>query len=118
MKFMLMIKSDEQTEAGVLPDEAIIAAMNRYNQELANSGALLSAEGLHPTARGARIRLAGGKRSTTDGPFAEAKEQIGGFWVIRASDLDAALEIAARASAACEGPVEVRPFQDDPSITD
>ena len=77
-----------------------------------------SAGGLLPADTATVVRAQGGKVVTTDGPFAEAKEQIGGFWVIKASDLDAALEIASRASAACEGPVEVRPFQDDPSITD
>ena len=107
MKFMLMIKSDEQAEAGVLPDEAIIAAMNKYNEDLAKSGALLSAEGLHPTARGTRIRLAGGKRTTTDGPFAEAKEVIAGYWIFQTKTAQEALDWAKRCPAAA-GQLELR----------
>src|ERR1700687_3001548 len=82
MRFMvLMIPGDKQVEAGVLPDEKTIAAMMKYNQELAKAGVLLALDGLHPSSKGARIRFSGGKRTVTDGPFAEAREVIGGYWL-------------------------------------
>jgi hypothetical protein len=89
-------------------------AVDAFNQELMKSGEWVFAGGLLPPDTATVVRAQGGKVVTTDGPFAESKEQLGGFWVIRAADLDAALAIAARGSAACGGPVEVRPFQDEP----
>jgi hypothetical protein len=106
-------------EGTPMPPEAdmqrMYAQVDAFNKDLMESGEWVFAGGLLPPDTATVVRAQSGKVVTTDGPFAEAKEQIGGFWVIKASDLDAALEIAARASAACEGPVEVRPFQDDPS---
>jgi len=90
------------------------AAVDAFNDELMKSGNWVFAGGLHPPATATVVRSAGGKVVTTDGPFAETKEQLGGFWVIQAPDLDAALAIAARGSEACGGAVEVRPFQDIP----
>jgi hypothetical protein len=107
MKFMLLMKGDEQAEAGVLPDESIIAAMHKYNEDLVKSGALLSAEGLHPTSRGARIRLAGRKRTTTDGPFAEAKEVVAGYWIFQTKTKLEALDWAKRCPGAA-GQLELR----------
>ena len=89
-------------------------AVDAFNRELMASGGWVFAGGLLPPDTATVVRAQGGKVVTTDGPFAESKEQIGGFWVIKAADLDAALEIAGRGSAACAGPVEVRPFQDVP----
>jgi hypothetical protein len=89
-------------------------AVNTFNQELMASGEWVFAGGLLPPDSATVVSAEGGKVITTDGPFAETKEQLGGFWVIQAADLDAALAIAARGSAACAGPVEVRPFQDIP----
>ncbi len=98
-----------------LPDpetqEHVIAQVDSFNAKLQAAGAWVFAGGLHPPASATVVRAADGRVSMTDGPFAEAKEQIGGFWVIEAADLDAALEWAAQGSAACMGPVEVRPFQ-------
>ncbi len=88
-------------------------AVDAFNAELKADGAWVFAGGLHPPSTATVVRSQGGEVVTTDGPFAETKEQLGGFWVIRAPDLDAALGYAARGSAACGGPVEVRPFQDD-----
>jgi hypothetical protein len=85
-----------------------------FNAELQSSGAWVFAGGLHPPASATVVRAQGGKVVTTDGPFAETKEQLGGFWVIQAEDLDAALAWAAKGSEACMGPVEVRPFQELP----
>lgn len=89
-------------------------AVDAYNAELQSAGAWVFAGGLHPPSSATVVRAQGGQVITTDGPFAETKEQLGGFWVIKAADLDAALEWAAKGSAACGGPVEVRPFQETP----
>jgi hypothetical protein len=88
-------------------------AVDVFNEEVRAAGAWVFAGGLHPSSMATVVRAQGGKVVTTDGPFAETKEQLGGFWIIKAPDLDAALDWAARGSAACGGPVEVRPFQDD-----
>jgi hypothetical protein len=90
-------------------------AVDAFNRELMASGQWVFAGGLHPPDTATVVRAQGGKVVTTDGPFAETKEQLGGFWVIKAADLDAALAIAARGSEACGAPVEVRPFQDEPA---
>jgi hypothetical protein len=89
-------------------------AVDAFNHELMEAGQWVFAGGLLPPDTATVVRAQGGKVVTTDGPFAESKEQIGGFWVIKAADLDVALELAARGSEACGGPVEVRPFQDMP----
>ena len=87
-------------------------AVDAFNAELQSSGAWVFAGGLHPPATATVVRSQGGQVVTTDGPFAETKEQLGGFWVVKAPDLDAALALAARGSEACGAPVEVRPFQE------
>jgi hypothetical protein len=94
-------------------DEAkrLMAQVDTFNEELQSSGAWVFAGGLHPPSSATVVRSAAGEVSMTDGPYAESKEQMGGFWVIEASDLDAALDWARKGAAACEGPVEVRPFQ-------
>jgi hypothetical protein len=89
-------------------------AVDAFNAELKSAGAWVFAGGLQPPSAASVVRATGGDVITTDGPFAETKEQLGGFWVITAADLDAALDWAARGSAACAGPVEVRPFQEIP----
>jgi hypothetical protein len=89
-------------------------AVDAVNDELKSAGAWVFAGGLHPPSTATVVRSQGGQVITTDGPYAETKEQLGGFWVIQAPDLDAALDWAAKASAACGGPVEVRPFQENP----
>ncbi len=89
-------------------------AVDAFNAELKSAGAWVFAGGLHPPSTATVVRAQGGQVVTTDGPFAETKEQLGGFWVVKAPDLDAALEWAARGSAACGAPVEVRQFQDMP----
>ena len=100
------------------PSEAEIQrsyqATDAFNRELMESGQWVFAGGLLPPDTATVVRAQGGKVVTTDGPFAESKEQIGGFWVIKADDLDVALEVAGRGAEACGRPVEVRPFQDEP----
>ena len=107
-KYLCLVYLEEQKLRAV-PDSECIACGTGFRQ----SGLLVAAEALQPVATAATVRVRNGRVSITDGPFAETKEQLGGFWIITAPDLDAALEWAAKASAACMGPVEVRPFQDD-----
>jgi hypothetical protein len=94
--------------------QQMFKAVDAFNAELQSAGAWVFAGGLHPPSTATVVRAQGGQVLTTDGPFAETKEQLGGFWVITAPDLDRALEWAAKGSAACGGPVEVRPFQEEP----
>lgn len=89
---MVMVKATEESEAGVLPGEDLLAAMGRFNEELARAGVLLAAEGLRPSAKGARVRFAGEERTVLDGPFAETKELIAGFWLWQVSSMDEAIE--------------------------
>lgn len=93
--------------------ERVFAQVEEFNEQLRQSGAWVFAGGLHPRDSATTVRFKEGQTLVTDGPFAETKEQLGGFWVIKAPDLDAALELAQRGALACEGDVEVRPFQDD-----
>ena len=95
--------------------QAIYGAVDRFNEKVQAAGAWVFAGGLHPPSTATVVDGTGAEVITTDGPYAEAKEQIGGFWVIEAPDLDAALKWAAEGSAACQGKVEVRPFQDEPA---
>jgi hypothetical protein len=92
MRFMVMVKSDERAENGLMPTEDELAAMSRYNEEMVKAGVLLAGEGLHPTAKGARIKFEAGRPSVIDGPFAEAKELIAGFWLIDVKSKDEAIE--------------------------
>ena len=89
-------------------------AVDEFNAEVQASGAWVFAGGLHPADTATVVRVKDGEVLTTDGPFAETKEQLGGFWIVKADDLDAALAWAAKGAAACGSPVEVRPFQDEP----
>ena len=96
MKFMMLIKSDKMTEAGVMPAEDVLIAMGRYNEELVKAGVLLAAEGLQPSSKGARVRHRGGKATVVDGPFTESKELIAGFWMIQVKSKEEAIEWAKR----------------------
>jgi hypothetical protein len=107
MRFMMMVESGAKAEAGILPDEKLLAAMGQYNEELIKAGAMLAGEGLHPTAKGVRVRLAGKKLTVTDGPFGEGKELIGGFWLIQAASRQEAIEWAKRVPGR-EGGIEIR----------
>ena len=93
--------------------QAAYAAVDALNKDIQAAGAWVFAGGLHPASTATVVSVDNGRTVTTDGPFAESKEQLGGFWVIKCADLDAALDWAGQASAACQSPVEVRPFQDD-----
>lgn len=112
-QYLLSVWHDEEYEVDFESEDAqrLGAQVGRFNTELESAGAWVFAGGLHPASSATVVRSTGGEVSMTDGPFAESKEQMGGFWVIEAPDLDAALEWARKGAAACEGPVEVRPFQ-------
>ena len=97
MRFMVIVKADQDSEAGVLPDEKLLAEMGRYNEELVKAGVMLAGEGLHPSSKGKRVRFSGSTRTVIDGPFAETKELIAGFWLIQVRSLEEAIEWVKRA---------------------
>ena len=92
MRFMVIVKADKNSEAGVMPSEEFLAEMGKFNEELANAGVLLAAEGLHPSSKGARVKFSGSKRTVIDGPFTEAKELIAGFWLWEVKSKEEAIE--------------------------
>jgi hypothetical protein len=94
---MVIVKANEESEAGVLPDEKILSEMGKYNEELVKAGVMLAAEGLHASSKGARVKFAGGKRTVTDGPFSETKELIAGFWLWQVKSKEEAVEWLKRA---------------------
>jgi hypothetical protein len=97
MRFMVLVKANKDSEAGVLQSEEILTAMGKYNEQLAQAGVLLAGEGLHSSAKGARVRFAGEKRTVIDGPFAETKDLIAGFWLIQVKSKEEAIEWVKRA---------------------
>src|SRR5438105_5142493 len=92
MRFMVIVKANKESEAGVLPDQKILAAMGKYNEELVKAGVMLAGEGLQASSKGARVRFDGDKRTVIDGPFAETKELIAGFWIWKVKSKDEAIE--------------------------
>jgi hypothetical protein len=107
MRFMMIVKATRDSEAGVMPSEELLTAMGKYNEELANAGALLAGEGLHPSSRGARVRFSGEKRTVVDGPFAPAQDLVAGFWLIQAKSKEEAVEWAKRCPNPMEGESEI-----------
>jgi len=108
MRFMVIVPADKNSEAGVLRDQKLLAEMGKFNEEMVKAGIMLAGEGLHPTSKGARIRFSGGKTTVTDGPFAEAKELIAGFWLIQAKSLDEAIAWMKRAPFGGGTEIEIR----------
>src|SRR5919106_3378107 len=102
MRFMLIVKADKNSEAGVLPDEKMLSEMGKFNQEMIDAGILLAGEGLQPSSKGARVKFSGDKRTVTDGPFAETKELVAGFWIIQVNSLAEAIEWVKR----CPNPMQ------------
>jgi hypothetical protein len=92
MRFMILVKADKNSEAGVMPDHQLLADMGKYNEELAKAGIMLSGDGLQPSSKGARVRFSGKNRSVVDGPFAETKELVAGFWIWQCKSLQEAIE--------------------------
>ena len=108
MRFMVIVKGDKDSEAGIMPSEKLLADMTTYNEELAKAGVMLAGEGLHPSSKGARVRFDGkGKTSVIDGPFAETKELVAGFWLWKCASLDEAIEWLKKAPFE-GGEVEIR----------
>jgi hypothetical protein len=107
MRFMVMVKANADSEAGVMPSQELLTAMGAYNEELVKAGVLLAAEGLQPSSRGARVRFSGSKRSVIDGPFAETKELIAGFWLIQVKSREEAIEWVKRCPNPMEGESEI-----------
>ena len=105
MRFMVLVKENEESESGALPSTETLAAMQSYNEELAKAGVMLAGEGLHPSSKGVRVRFEGGKRTVIDGPFTEAKELIGGFWLWQVRSKAEAIEWLKRAPF--DGGVEI-----------
>ena len=102
MRFMVMVRATQDSEAGVMPSEQMFAEMGRYNEELVKAGVMQAGEGLHPSSKGARVRFSGKDRQVIDGPFAETKELIAGFWIWQVHSLEEAIEWARR----CPNPFE------------
>jgi hypothetical protein len=92
MRFMIMVKADKNSEAGMMPSRELLAEMGKYNEELTKAGVLLAGEGLHPTSKGARVKFSGAQRTVIDGPFAETKELIAGFWLWQVKSKEEAIE--------------------------
>jgi hypothetical protein len=111
MRFMVMVKASPESEAGEMPSEELLTAMQKYNEELVKAGVMLAGEGLKPSSAGKRVRFSGAKRTVIDGPFAETKELLAGFWLIQAKSMDEAVEWVKR----CPNPmlsdseIEIRP---------
>jgi len=111
MRFMVIVKADKTSEAGALPDEKLLADMTKYNEELVKAGVLLAAEGLQPSSKGARVRFSGNKRTVVDGPFAETKELIAGFWLFQVKSKEEAIEWVKRSPnpfPGTESEIEIR----------
>jgi hypothetical protein len=107
---MVLVKADKDSEAGVLPDEKLLTEMGRFNEELVKAGVMLAGEGLHPSSKGARVKFSGDKRTVIDGPFAESKELIAGFWLWEVNSLEEAIEWVKRCPnpTGVESEIEIR----------
>src|SRR5687767_3701577 len=110
MRFMLMVKASKESEAGVMPSAELLTEMGKFNEELVKAGVMLAGEGLQPSSKGARVRFSGKKRTVMDGPFAESKELIAGFWLIQVKSLAEAIEWVKRVpfSGEPESEIEIR----------
>src|SRR5215211_4053494 len=107
MRFMVMVKATADSEAGIMPSEELLAAMGQYNEELVKAGVMLAGEGLHPSSKGARVKFSGKDRTVVDGPFAETKELIAGFWLIQVKSKEEAIEWVKRCPNPLEGEAEL-----------
>ena len=109
MRFMVIVKANKDSEAGVMPDQTLLERMGKYNEELVKAGVMLAADGLYPSAKGARVRFDGSKRTVIDGPFSESKELVAGYWLWQVRSLDEAVEWLKQAPFE-GGEVEIRPI--------
>ena len=109
MRFMIIVKADKDSEAGVLPSTELLAEMGKYNEELVKAGVMLAGEGLHPSSKAKRIKFSGGKQTITDGPFTETKELVAGFWLWQVRSMEEAVEWLKRSPFDGGAEVEIRP---------
>ena len=107
MRFMILLKADKQTEAGVMPSEKLLTEMGKYNEELVKAGVMLAGEGLHPSSQGARVKFSGGTCTVTDGPFPEVKELICGFWLWQVQSKEEAIAWVKRCPTPLDGEAEI-----------
>ena len=107
MRFMVIVKADKNSEAGVMPSEKLLTEMGKFNEELVKAGVLLAGEGLHPSSKGARIKFSGTKRTVVDGPFAETKELVAGFWLLQTKSKEECIEWMKRCPNPMEGESEI-----------
>lgn len=107
MRFMILLKADENTEAGVMPSEELLAEMGQYNEEMVKAGVLLAGEGLQPSSKGARVKFSGADRTVVDGPFTETKELIAGYWLIQVKSREEAIEWVKRCPNPLDGEAEI-----------
>ena len=107
MRFMILVKADKNSEAGALPDEKLLAEMGKFNEELVKAGVMLAGEGLQPSSKGARVKFSGSKRTVIDGPFAETKELIAGFWLWQVKSKEEAIEWVKRCPNPMKGESEI-----------
>ena len=107
MKFMILVKANKDTEAGVMPSTELLTAMGKYNEELVKAGVLLAGEGLHPSSKGARVKFSGAKRTVVDGPFPETKDLVCGFWILQVKSREEAIEWVKRCPNPMEGETEL-----------
>jgi hypothetical protein len=110
MRVMVFVKANKESEAGQMPDEKILTEMGKYNEQLAKAGVMKQGEGLHPSSKGKRVRFSGDERTVIDGPFAETKELIAGFWLWQVKSMDEAVEWLKRAPFGGGTEVEIRPI--------
>jgi len=104
---MILLKADKTTESGALPDEKLLTDMGKYNEELVKAGIMLAGEGLHPSSKGARVRFSGSSRSVVDGPFAETKELLAGFWIFKVNSLQEAIDWVKKCPNPLQGEAEI-----------
>lgn len=112
MRVMVLVKATKKSESGVMPSEKLLADMGKFNEELVKAGVMLAGEGLHPSSKGKRVRFSGGKRTVVDGPFAETKELVAGYWIWQVKSMDEALEWIRRCPDPMPGEeseIEIRP---------
>ena len=109
MRVMVLVKANEESEAGAMPSEQILAEMGKYNEELARAGVMLAGDGLHPSSKGKRVRFSADQKTVIDGPFAETKELVAGFWVWQVRSMDEAVEWLKRAPFDGGTEIEIRP---------
>ena len=110
MRVMVLVKASKESEAGMLPDEKILTAMGKYNEELVNAGIMTAGEGLHPSSKGARVKFSGGNTTVIDGPFSETKELVAGFWLWNVKSMDEAIAWLKKAPFDGGTEVEIRPL--------